>query len=127
MSDTTTGPENETLLEAGQHAVNMLEGVRDGYLGVDVVEGLIARLSAAITRREAELTARSADRGLAVIDDGLRLAKALGALGRHNIPVDVQEMLVYGAPERSIRPDALATALGLNPRQRPPQAKDEVV
>lgn len=40
-----------------------------------------------------------------------RLTAALVALARHNIPTDVQELLVQGDPMRSIAPGALERAL----------------
>jgi len=46
--------------------------------------------------------------GAATVD---RLAIALIALAKHNIPPDVQELLVSGDPSRGIAPGALAGAL----------------
>lgn len=45
-------------------------------------------------------------------DTDLRAAvAALIALSKHNIPPDVQELLIYGNPDRKIRPGAFRAAM----------------
>jgi len=39
------------------------------------------------------------------------LTAALLVLTRHGIPPDIQELLIYGNPDRGIRPGALAAVL----------------